>query len=171
MAPITGNTLPSAVILGLSAALGLTTTETVHAQKQGGGAFAPAAPAKKKTVRRKAPRKPVQRTVVNFDGDYTAKIDLLSSSMSPCFSATRTFQLRNNVAIMKTWAMGDTVRGTVRGTNIVLFGRSDSSSNPWEWSGRVSIPRSNGQAGRGKLSASDQNGGRCDWNLTLTKAR
>lgn len=161
----------SAAVLSLAAAFCAATVGSPSAQKQGGGAFAPAKPAKKKTVRKKVPRKPVQQTVVSYDGDYTAKIDLLSSSMSPCFSATRTFQLRNNATIMRTWAMGDTVHGRVRGTTIVLNGRSETSSNPWSWSGHVTIPRSNSQAGRGKLSASDQRGGRCDWNITLTKAR
>lgn len=146
------------------------------ASKQGGGAFAPAAPAKKKTVRKKPtatqPRKAAVTPQVSFDGAYTGRFVLLTKNTDmPCWSGRREFAIRGNRTRIQTFpVIGDTLGGTISGTTLrIVKAANGSLPDPWDWRGNVNLPTARGQTGAGTLIGESAAGEGCTWRLEITR--
>ena len=156
--------------------LAIVPLQVLAAAKQGGGAFAPAAPAKKKTVRStpKAtkPKKAAVTPQINYDGAYTGRFVLLTKNTDmPCWSGRRDFSVRGNRARIQTFpVIGDTLGGTIAGgTMRIVKAETGSLPNPWDWRGNVAMPAGRGQTGTGTLIGEDASGDGCTWRLEVTR--
>lgn len=158
----------SAAVLSLAAAICAATVGSPLAQKQGGGAFAPAKPAKKKTATIPRPTSPAPAPV-SYDGKYRIELKLLEKANNRCFSANRDFELRDGRGALKTWALGDTIGGRVEGTRVVFYLLHSGAGTPWQWTGSASLPPHSGAAGSGTFRSVDGQGKICRWKVLLTR--
>ena len=148
-------------------------TQVIAQTKQGGGAFSTPKKKTKPTVKKQKPPKVQQQ--ISFDGKYQVNMVLLSDNTpTPCRNGKKNFEVRNNRMALKTWALGDTIGGNIKGQTLYLgavdrglFGQNKDKA--WNWSGSVPMPLQRGVTTKGRLTGEDKQGRGCVWRAEVTR--